>query len=204
MLPLYFNESKEVSVKVLQSLYAAGVRSVEYTNRGAAALNNFKAMIDLRNASLPDMQIGIGTIKNAKDAQAFMEAGADYIICPAMIPDVIKHVYDAGLLCVPGCLTTSEIVAAEQLDIKFIKLFPGNLIGSGYVAAIKDIFPGISFMPTGGVDTTRENIQEWFDAGVKAVGMGSKLISKTRMDNRDYHDIQTATEAVIAIVQSIN
>jgi 2-dehydro-3-deoxyphosphogluconate aldolase/(4S)-4-hydroxy-2-oxoglutarate aldolase len=203
MLPLYFNADRQISIDILKALYHAGIRSVEYTNRGTTALENFKALIIQRNEELPGMELGIGTIKTVVDAQAFIEAGADYIICPGLIPDVVKHVRDAGLLCVPGCMTTSEIITAEQLGVTFIKLFPGNLIGPGYVAAIRDIFPGLYFMPTGGVDTTKENIQSWFDAGVCAVGMGSKLVSKSLMEHKDYTTIQKATEEVLAIVQSI-
>ncbi|MFT4061895.1 MAG: bifunctional 4-hydroxy-2-oxoglutarate aldolase/2-dehydro-3-deoxy-phosphogluconate aldolase [Edaphocola sp.] len=203
MLPLYFNESKEVSIEVLKALYAAGIRTVEYTNRGAAALENFKAMVALRNESLEGLQLGIGTIKTVADAKAFLEAGADYIISPALIPDVIKFTQGQGKLAVPGCLTPSEIVAAEQLGVKFLKLFPGNLIGPGYVSAIKDLFPELYFMPTGGVDTTKESIKSWFDAGVVAVGMGSKLVSKERMQGQDYAGIKKATEAVAAIIESI-
>lgn len=203
MLPLYFNTDQQVSIDILKALYHAGIRSVEYTNRGVAALENFKALVTLRNEELPGMELGIGTIKTVADAQAFIDAGADYIICPGLIPDVVKHVQDAGLLCVPGCMTTSEIISAEQLGVIFIKLFPGNLIGPGYVSAIKDIFPNLFFMPTGGVDTTKENIQSWFDAGICAVGMGSKLVSKSLMEHKDYTAIQKATQEVLAIVQSI-
>lgn len=203
MLPLYFNADKQVSIDILKALYHSGIRSVEYTNRGATALENFKALITLRDEGLPGMELGIGTIKTVADAQAFIDAGADYIICPGLIPDVVKHVQRAGLLCVPGCMTTSEIIAAEQLGVTFIKLFPGNLIGPGYVSAIKDIFPDLFFMPTGGVDTTKGNIQSWFDAGVCAVGMGSKLVSKSLMEHKDYSTIQSMTQEVLAIVQSI-
>jgi 2-dehydro-3-deoxyphosphogluconate aldolase/(4S)-4-hydroxy-2-oxoglutarate aldolase len=203
MLPLYFNEDKDISLEVLKALYNAGIRSVEYTNRGAAALENFKAMVALRNTELPGMELGIGTIKTVADAQLFIEAGANYIICPGLIPDVVRHVQKAGLLCVPGCMTTSEIIAAEQLGITFIKLFPGSLIGPAYVSAIKDIFPNLYFMPTGGVENTVENIQAWFDAGVCAVGMGSKLLSKTLVNSSAYKAIETATKDVLAIVQNI-
>jgi 2-dehydro-3-deoxyphosphogluconate aldolase/(4S)-4-hydroxy-2-oxoglutarate aldolase len=203
MLPLYFNEDKEVSNEVLKALYNAGIRSVEYTNRGANALGNFKAMIALRNAELPEMELGIGTIKTVEDAKLFIEAGANYVICPGLIPDVVKYVQNEGLLCVPGCMTTSEIIAAEQLGVRFVKLFPGNLIGPGYVSAIKDIFPNLFFMPTGGVDATSENIQAWFDAGVCAVGMGSKLLSKELLNSKDYKAIESATKAVLAIVKNL-
>jgi 2-dehydro-3-deoxyphosphogluconate aldolase / (4S)-4-hydroxy-2-oxoglutarate aldolase len=203
MLPLYFNEDKEVSIEVLKALYSAGIRSVEYTNRGTNALENFKAMIALRNAELPEMELGVGTIKTVEDAKSFIEAGANYVICPGLIPDVVKYVQNEGLLCIPGCMTTSEIIAAEQLGVRFVKLFPGNLIGPGYVSAIKDIFPDLYFMPTGGVDTTSGNIQSWFDAGVCAVGMGSKLLSKELLNSKDYKAIESATKAVLAIVQNL-
>ena len=203
MLPLYFNEDKDVSIEVLKALYKAGIRSVEYTNRGASAFENFKTMITLRDTELQDMELGIGTIKTVEDAQRFIEIGANYIICPGLIPDVVKHVQKAQLLCIPGCMTTSEIIAAEQLGVTFIKLFPGNLIGPGYVNAIKDIFPDLYFMPTGGVDTTKENIQSWFDSGICAVGMGSKLLSKDLLKSKNYETIELATKEVLDIVQNI-
>jgi 2-dehydro-3-deoxyphosphogluconate aldolase/(4S)-4-hydroxy-2-oxoglutarate aldolase len=71
------------------------------------------------------------------------------------------------------------------------------------VSAIKDIFPDLYFMPTGGVDTTSGNIQSWFDAGVCAVGMGSKLLSKELLNSKDYKAIESATKAVLAIVQNL-
>ena len=203
MLPLYFNEDKDVSIEVLKALYKAGIRSVEYTNRGASAFENFKTMITLRDTELQDMELGIGTIKTVEDAQRFIEIGANYIICPGLIPDVVKHVQKAQLLCIPGCMTTSEIIAAEQLGVTFIKLFPGNLIGPGYVNAIKDIFPDLYFMPTGGVDTTKENIQSLFDSGICAVGMGSKLLSKDLLKSKNYETIELATKEVLDIVQNI-
>lgn len=203
LLPLYYHEDRQVSLDILEALYSAGIRSIEYTNRGAAAYDNFKDLLTIRNERYTDLQLGIGTIKTVADAKKFIAAGADYIICPGLIPDVIKEVQQHGLLCIPGCMTTSEIITAEQLNVPFVKLFPGNLIGPGYVSAIRDIFPGLHFMPTGGVDTTTENIKDWFDSGVSAVGMGSKLISKELMTSRDYETIKNGVQQALAIVQSV-
>ncbi len=100
-------------------------------------------------------------------------------------------------------MTPTEIIAAENSGIKFIKLFPGNMLGPEYLASIKDIFPQLSFMPTGGVDTTKENIAGWFKAGVCAVGMGSKLISKKLMEQKDYDSITSSTKEVIEIIQKV-
>ena len=101
-------------------------------------------------------------------------------------------------------MTPTEIIKAENLGANFIKLFPGNLLGPGFVSAIKDIFPDLHFMPTGGVTTEKENIEQWFQAGVVAVGMGSQLISKKLLDSKDYHTIGKETEKVLAIIKSYN
>lgn len=203
MLPLYFYKDTEVSLNVLRALYRAGVRTVEYTNRGEAALTNFRAMKQLCDAELNGMYLGVGTIKNAEQAQAFIDAGADYIISPGLVPAVAEVADKNDLLWVPGCMTPSEIIAAESLGAKFVKLFPGNILGPDFMSAIKELFPKVLFMPTGGVDTTKENIGAWFKAGVCAVGMGSKLISKGLLESKDYDKIESLTREVLATIKSI-
>lgn len=203
LLPLYYHRDRVVSELVLKALYRAGIRSVEYTNRGEAAAANFAALLALRDAELPGLQLGVGTIKTVAEAEAFAAAGADYIICPGWIPGVFHFATARDLLCVPGCMTTSEIIAAEQAGASLVKLFPGNLLGPGYVSAIRDIFPGLHFMPTGGVDTTAENIRSWFGAGVSAVGMGSKLLSKQLLETGDYETLHSLTQQTLTTVQSI-
>jgi 2-dehydro-3-deoxyphosphogluconate aldolase/(4S)-4-hydroxy-2-oxoglutarate aldolase len=149
------------------------------------------------------MYLGVGTIKNAEQAQAFVDAGADYLISPGLVPAAAAVADKYDMLWVPGCMTPSEIIAAETLGAKFVKLFPGNILGPEFMSAIKELFPGLLFMPTGGVDTTKENISGWFKAGVCAVGMGSKLISKALLEARDYAKIESLTKEVLATVQSI-
>jgi len=203
MLPLYFNSSEEVSLDVLKSIYRAGVKAVEYTNRGDAALANFKKMVALRNAEMPGLLLGVGTIKNMQHASDYMSAGADFLVSPGFVPDVAAYCVSNDIFYAAGCMTPSEIIAAENTGIKFIKLFPGNMLGPEFLTTIKDIFPKLLFMPTGGVDTTKENIEGWFKAGVCAVGMGSKLISKKLMEAKDYGTIETETKKVLELIGSI-
>ncbi|HEV8273157.1 MAG TPA: bifunctional 4-hydroxy-2-oxoglutarate aldolase/2-dehydro-3-deoxy-phosphogluconate aldolase [Chitinophagaceae bacterium] len=203
MLPLYFNSSEDVSLDVLKAIYRAGVKAVEYTNRGDAALANFKKMVALRNAEMPGLLLGVGTIKNMQHATDYLAAGADFLVSPGYVPDVASYCVANDIFYAPGCMTPSEIIAAENAGIKFIKLFPGNMLGPEFLSGIKDIFPKLLFMPTGGVDTTKENIEGWFKAGVCAVGMGSKLISKKLMEAKDYSTIETETKKVLELIQSI-
>jgi len=203
ILPLYFNADETVSVEVLRAIYRAGIRAVEYTNRGDAALKNFSKMVAVRNAEMPDLLLGVGTIKNRQHSNDYMAAGADFLVSPGFVKEVADHAVINDIFYAPGCMTPSEIIAAENAGIKFIKLFPGNMLGPEFLSGIKDIFPKLLFMPTGGVDTTRENIEGWFKAGVCAVGMGSKLISKKLMEQKDYATIEASSREVLALVQSI-
>lgn len=203
ILPLYFYKDTEVSIQVLKALYSAGIRTVEYTNRGEAALTNFKAMKTVCETELQGMYLGVGTIKNGEQAQAFIDAGADYIISPGLVPTAAAVADKNNIFWVPGCMTPTEIIAAETLGAQLVKLFPGNLLGPDFMAAIKELFPKLLFMPTGGVDTSKENIGGWFKAGVCAVGMGSKLISKALLEARDYATIESLTKEVLATIQSL-
>jgi 2-dehydro-3-deoxyphosphogluconate aldolase/(4S)-4-hydroxy-2-oxoglutarate aldolase len=203
ILPLYFNADETVSVEVLKAIYRAGIKAVEYTNRGEAALKNFKKLVEVRNTEMPGMLLGVGTIKNLQHAESYLAAGADFLVSPGFIPEVVDYANSKNIFYAPGCMTPSEIIAAENKGITFIKLFPGNLLGPEFVSSIKDIFPKLLFMPTGGVDTTKENIEGWFKAGVCAVGMGSKLISKKLMEQKDYSTIEKLTKEVLDTIQSI-
>src|SRR5512138_2037540 len=82
LLPLYYHENEQVSVGVLKALYDAGIRAVEYTNRGEVALRNFKTLRKFCDAEMKDMYLGIGTIKSADMAKAFADAGADFLVSP--------------------------------------------------------------------------------------------------------------------------
>lgn len=203
ILPLYFYKDTDVSLEVLRALYRAGVRAVEYTNRGEAALKNFKKMREVCDNEFKDMYLGIGTIKNSNMAQTFIDSGADYIICPGLIEEVAEVADKNNMLWIPGCMTPSEIIRAENMGAKMIKLFPGNILGPVFMSSIKELFPDLLFMPTGGVDLNKENIEGWFKAGVCAVGMGSKLVSKQLLEQKDYAKIEELTKKAMDIVKAI-
>ncbi len=203
MLPLYFNADETVSLEVLRAVNKAGVKAIEYTNRGDAALSNFKKMVEVRNSEMSGLLLGVGTIKNLKQAEDYLAAGADFLVSPGFVKEVATYAIGKNIFYAPGCMTPSEIIAAENAGIKFIKLFPGNMLGPEFLSGIKDIFPKLLFMPTGGVDTTKENIEGWYKAGVCAVGMGSKLISKKLMDAKDYVAIEVETKKVLELIKTI-
>jgi 2-dehydro-3-deoxyphosphogluconate aldolase/(4S)-4-hydroxy-2-oxoglutarate aldolase len=203
ILPLYYHDSSEISIAVLRALFDAGIRAVEYTNRGENALSNFKLLIDAVDKDMPGMQLGIGTIKTTAAAKAFIEAGTAFIVCPLVDPAVGEVTHNAGLAWIPGCMTTTEIHSAEVNGATLVKIFPGSVVGPGYISAIREIFPNLAFMPTGGVDTTAENLSAWFNNGVCAVGLGSKLITKKLMEEKSFDELTKQTASILQLVKNI-
>ncbi|MFB0496173.1 2-dehydro-3-deoxyphosphogluconate aldolase/(4S)-4-hydroxy-2-oxoglutarate aldolase [Mucilaginibacter sp. OAE612] len=203
-LPLFFYKDPEVSLQITRTLYKAGIRVFEYTNRGAAALQNFKVLKQaLANGEMPGLELGIGTIKSVQEAEAFVAAGADFIVSPIVNPEVGKLAAQHNLLWIPGCMTPTEIYTAQQNEAALIKIFPANILGPEFVSSIRDLFAGQLFIPTGGVDLNHDSISTWFKAGVCAVGMGSKLISKSVLENQEYDRLYNDTLKLLEIVQTI-
>ncbi|MDB5031981.1 bifunctional 4-hydroxy-2-oxoglutarate aldolase/2-dehydro-3-deoxy-phosphogluconate aldolase [Mucilaginibacter sp.] len=202
MLPLFFHHSAEVSVDVIRTLYKAGIRAIEYTNRGEAALENFKVLKKLQQDELTDLLLGIGTIKTTREATEYIDTGADFIISPIVNPDVAAIAINKGLIWIPGCMTPTEIHRALNYGASLVKLFPANILGPAFVLAVKEIFPGLLIMPTGGVEMDQQNITSWFNAGVSAVGMGSKLITKAILESKDYGQLYIDTLQALQYVQA--
>lgn len=203
LLPLFYYEDAQVSLEIIRALYKGGVRVFEYTNRGPAALANFKFIKAALKTEMQDLFLGIGTIKTAAQAQDFINAGADFIVCPIVNPEVAKVSHEAGLLWIPGCMTPTEIDLAQQHEAGIIKLFPANILGPDFLSSIRELFQGQLFVPTGGVEIEENNISSWFKAGVCAVGMGSKLVSKQIIEKRDYETLYSLTTKTFEIINKV-
>jgi len=203
ILPLFYWESPSVCLSVMRTLYKAGVRAVEYTNRGVAALENFTMMKKVLATEAPDLYLGIGTVKSADEARAFVAAGADFIVSPIVNPEVAEVAAAAGLLWVPGCMTPSEIYTAQRHKAALIKIFPANILGPEFVSSIRELFQDQLFIPTGGVEIDENNIRSWVKAGVCAVGLGSKLISKDILKNENYDLLYENTLRALKIARAV-
>ena len=202
MLPLFYHDDVTVCENVLQALYNGGVRCVEFTNRGVNALPNFKHLVSLKT-TMPGLILGIGTIKTPQDATSFIEAGADFLISPCFDASVADVAYMHKVLWIPGCMTPTEIHVAQKSGATLIKLFPGNVLGPGFVEAIKTLFTGVDFLVTGGVEPTEQNIGAWFNAGVSGVGLGSKLITKDVLANKNYKQLEIQTTQLVQLIKKV-
>lgn len=202
VLPLYYHEDKEISITILRALYLSGVRILEYTNRGKNASTNFKALKVVAQREMPDLLLGVGTIKTAQIAQEYLNLGADFIVSPIVSAEVAKIVQKQNLVWIPGCLTPTEIHQAQILGATLVKIFPGNLVGPSYIQTIKDIFPDLLFMPKGGVEPEEKNLKSWFGAGVVAVGMGSKLLLTSFIEEGNFEALTNYVKKTTILIQS--
>jgi len=203
LLPLFYHDEESVCIEVVKALYNAGIRAVEFTNRGEHALHNMKSLIAARDKTMPDLFLAAGTIRTVYQAGDFLEAGADFLISPVFDASICKLVHSKNSLLIPGCMTPTEIHVAEHAGCHFVKLFPGNLLGPAFVSGIKVLFPHVSFMPTGGVEPNRENLQAWFNAGVSSVGLGSTLITKKLIEEKNFTAIENNTREVLNMIKEI-
>jgi len=186
ILPLYFHPDAAVSIEVLKALYRAGIRAVEYTNRGETAIENFLQMRKIVDKELHDMHLGVGAIKNKIDATEYINEGADFIVCPGVTKDIASVVHYNNLLWIPGCMTATEIILAEDLGAKLIKLFPGDLLGASYITAIKEIFPELLFMSTGEAELNEATINASFESGAAVAGIGNQFFINNLSGPDDY------------------
>ena len=203
LMPLFYHDDIEVCIAVIDAVYNAGIRQVEFTNRGEFALRNFKHLTQLKTNRWSGLLLGVGTIKSPEEAKLFISAEADFVVCPGMNPEVGKIVHEAGLLWIPGCMTATEFMMAEQNGAQVAKLFPGNVLGPSYLKGMREIFPKLLFMPTGGVEVEEENLSAWFNAGASVVGLGSKVISAEAIAHKDYAGIEMKLKTAMKIIGNL-
>ena len=203
IVPLFFNADLTVAQHVLKACYDGGIRVFEFTNRGAEAPTIFAKLIDYCEKECPDLVLGIGTIYDAKQANEFISMGADFMLQPFTTPEVGEVCAKHDIPWMPGTMTLTEIRNAEILGAKYVKIFPGNVVGPGFVKAIKGPMPKTKIMVTGGVEPNKESLSSWFGAGAAAVGMGSQLFPADLIAKKDYQAISNTISDLIKIYRGL-
>ena len=203
MVPLFYHHDIEVAKSVLKACYDGGARLMEFTNRGDFAIEIFNQLIKYSIAELPGMILGVGSVTDAAAASQYMLSGANFIVTPVFREDIAVVCNRRKVLWSPGCGSLTEIAQAEEMGCEVVKLFPGSTYGPEFIKAIKGPQPWTSIMPTGGVSTDKDNLKAWFDAGVTCVGMGSQLISKDILANKDYSTLSANVMAALDLIQQL-
>ena len=203
MVPLFFHSDIEVCRDVIKACYDGGARLLEFTNRGLFAHEIFSELSKYVLKELPGMALGVGSVTDAASASLYMHCGARFIVTPALREDIAIVCNRRKVLWSPGCGSLTEICRAEELGCEIVKLFPGSIYGPKFIQSVRVPQPWTRIMPTGGVSPTEENLRSWFDAGATCVGMGSKLISKDIIAQKNYKDLEVKVRNTLSLIRDI-
>ena len=198
IIPVIRAESADVAMRVVDTLVGAGLTIAEITMTVPGAI---EAIASVKKRLGDKVVVGAGTVTDADTARRAIDAGAQFVVSPCLVPDVIDTARRAEIAVLPGALTPTEVFQAFRLGGDLVKVFPAhNTGGAAYLRALRGPFPEIPLVPTGGV--TLENLREMFDAGAVAVGVGSELISKADLARGDYAAVGALAAKFLAAVKA--
>jgi 2-dehydro-3-deoxyphosphogluconate aldolase/(4S)-4-hydroxy-2-oxoglutarate aldolase len=172
--------STDDMIRIGEALIAGGVTVMEVTLNSTSALDGLPL---LRKQFKDNMLIGAGTVRNVKQAEQAIDAGAEFLVSPNFDLESVRYSQNKNVLHLPGVFTATEAQAAFDADCRVLKLFPMEAAGPAYLKALRAPLNDIDFVPTGGISL--ENIAEYARAGAIAVGMGSKLVLNKAQPSED-------------------
>lgn len=202
LVPLFTHDEIPVAQQVIEAAYRGGVRVFEFTNRRKNSFEVFVAMLDYCK-KFPDLMLGIGTVMDGPTTKKFIDAGAHFIISPIMNLEMAEVCRAHNVLWMPGCATLTEIVTARNNGAQVIKVFPGSVLGPGFISSIMPVVPGLQLMITGGVEPDEKNLSAWFKAGAMSVGMGSQLFTKDILERKDWSALEKRVSEILRTIEKV-
>ena len=204
LIPVFYNSDLEVSKNIVKACYDGGIRAFEFTNRGEFAHEVFGELVKYAAKECPEMIMGIGSIVDAPTAALFIQLGANFIVGPLFNPDVAKVANRRLIPYTPGCGSVTEVGMAQEMGCDLCKVFPGDVLGTGFIKGLKAPMPWSDLMVTGGVKPEEGNLKGWFDAGATCVGMGSNLFPAELIKNKNWKEITKLCSDALAIIQKVH
>lgn len=175
-----------------RALAAGGLSVIELTMTTPGAIE----VLAKAAKELPNVTFGMGTVLDAKTVAAAHEAGAQFIVTPAVRPEVIAACKERGLAVLGGALTPTEVITTWELGADVVKIFPAEYFGPAYIKSIKAPFPNIELMPTGGV--TPETVATFLKAGAFATAAGSALVLPDAIKSKNWAAITARAQEFVA------
>jgi 2-dehydro-3-deoxyphosphogluconate aldolase/(4S)-4-hydroxy-2-oxoglutarate aldolase len=164
---------------VVKAMIAGGVTVVEVTMTVPGAIDLLK---ELKKEYGAKLLLGSGTVTTADEAEATIEAGAEFVVSPSFHPEVIAVTKAHKKLSIPGALTPTEVITAERAGADYVKIFPCSAMGgASYLKSLLAPFPHLKLIPTGGV--TLQTAESFIRAGARALGVGSDLVNLAAIDS---------------------
>ena len=185
--------SADAALAACDALVVGGVTGLEITYSTPDAASVISAVAERYGDAV---YVGAGTVIKPDQAVEAAQAGAEFLVSPGTVPELVTAMQATGRTVMCGALTPTEVMVALGLGVDVIKIFPASLGGPAYLKALRGPFGDVTLMPTGGV--TPANVGEWFAAGAIAVGAGSDLVSAADLAQQDWPSITTKAQAFVA------
>ena len=198
IIPVVRAASVEEANRAVEAICAGGIPVVEITMTVPNAITVIRELVQRRGG---DVLIGAGTVTNAEQAESCVRAGAQFLVSPGLSTSVLSVARVNNRLAIPGALTPTELMNAQELGARLIKIFPcGNLGGPKYLKSLKAPFPHAQLIPTGGVNAA--NAAEFMAAGAYALGVGADLVDAAALREGNLEKITSAAKELVQAVAS--
>jgi 2-dehydro-3-deoxyphosphogluconate aldolase/(4S)-4-hydroxy-2-oxoglutarate aldolase len=197
LIPVLRAKSIAQGRAIVEAMIAGGVSVVEVTMTVPGAIN---LLNELRNEYSPkDLLLGSGTVTTADQAQATIDAGAEFVVSPSLHPEVIRVTKANKKISCPGALTPTEAITAWNAGADYVKIFPCSAVGgASYLKSLLAPFPELKLIPTGGV--TLQTAESFIKAGARALGVGSDLVNLAAIDAGKPETITETAQAYLRVL----
>lgn len=196
LIPVLRAKSIAQGRAVVEAMIAGGVTVVEVTMTVPGAVDLLK---ELKKAYGDKLLLGSGTVTTAEQAQATIDAGAEFVVSPSLHPDVIATTKKNGKISCPGALTPTEAITAYNAGADYVKIFPCSAVGgAGYLKSLLAPFPFLKIVPTGGV--TLQTAESFIKAGARALGVGTDLVNLAAIDAGKPETITETARAYLKVL----
>jgi 2-dehydro-3-deoxyphosphogluconate aldolase / (4S)-4-hydroxy-2-oxoglutarate aldolase len=198
IVPVIRAATVDEATRAVQAICAGGIPVVEITMTVPNAISVIREVAQQYGKSV---LIGAGTVTTAAQAESCLRAGAEFLVSPGLSPAVLAVARAAEKLAIPGALTPTELMNAQEHGARLVKIFPcGNVGGAKYLRSLKAPFPNASLIPTGGVNAA--NAAEFIAAGAFALGVGADLVDTAALREGNLAKITSAAQELVQAVTS--
>jgi 2-dehydro-3-deoxyphosphogluconate aldolase/(4S)-4-hydroxy-2-oxoglutarate aldolase len=197
IIPVVRASSVDEANRAVEAISAGGIPAVEITMTVPNAVSVIRELAQRRS----DVLIGAGTVTNAAQAESCILAGAQFLVSPGLSIAVLAEAKSHSILAIPGALTPTELMTAQEHGATLIKIFPcGNVGGAKYLKSLRGPFPKAMLIPTGGVNSA--NAADLILAGAFALGVGADLVDATALREGNLEKISNAARELVNAVAS--
>lgn len=189
-------QSPEQVMPLARALLAGGVHAIEITMTTPRAIDCIRACSQELGS---DALIGVGTVLDEDTSAAAIAAGAQFVVSPICRPELVRLARQADRPIMLGAYTPTEAQRVHEAGADFVKIFPADTLGPGYIKALRAPLPHLRIVPTGGVDVG--NVADFLKAGCAALGVGSSLVSAKILSGALWQELTLRARQFVEAVQ---